>query len=86
VADATFAVAQALIEEISLSGDEVKKLFGNFCSSCGPKVSMVEDALKVNPEFSISELLDYLATKGRPPRKEHLPAMIRYLKVTAGES
>lgn len=53
---------------------------GNFCSTCGPKLVMVRAALKAHPEFSLSELFEDLAKNGRPPRKEHLPAMIQYLK------
>lgn len=53
---------------------------GLFCSTCGPKLPMVESALKANPEFSLSELWEDLAARGRPPMKEHLLAMIQYLK------
>jgi hypothetical protein len=41
---------------------------------------MVRAAAKAHPDgFTSSELWDDLAARGRPPRKEHLPGMLRYL-------
>lgn len=51
-----------------------------FCSTCGPKLVMVKAAIKAHPEFSLSELWEDLAARGRPPTQEHFLAMIHYLK------
>jgi hypothetical protein len=54
--------------------------YGKYCSSCGPKLPVVKAAAKAHPEgFSTSELWEDLAVRGRAPRKEHLPGMLRYL-------
>lgn len=51
---------------------------GCFCSSCGPKVSIVRAAAKARTKgFTTGELWEDLAMRGRPPRKEHLPAMLQ---------
>jgi hypothetical protein len=54
---------------------------GNLCSSCGPKLPMVRAAVKAHPEgISLSALWEDLASRGRPPLKEHLPAMLEALR------
>lgn len=59
-------------------GKDHSSYFGKFCGYCGPKVSMVRAAAKAHPKgFTISELLEDLAARGRAPRKEHIPAMLR---------
>lgn len=54
--------------------------YGKYCSSCGPKLPMIKAAAKAHPEgFSTSELWEDLAGRGRAPRKEFLPGMLRQL-------
>lgn len=54
---------------------------GGFCASCGPKVSIVRAASNAHAKgFTTGELWEDLAMRGgRPPRKEHLPNMLRAL-------
>lgn len=59
-------------------GKDHSSYYGKFCGYCGPKLSMVRAAAKTHPNgFTSSELWEDLAARGRPPRKEHLPAMLR---------
>ena len=59
---------------------------GGLCSSCGPKLPMVNAAMKAHPEgISLSSLWEALAERGRPPRKEHLPAMLTALGCHNGD-
>ena len=54
-----------------------------FCGSCGPKLAMVRAAGKAHPDgFTLSELWEDLAGRGRAPRKEYLPGMLHYLGYT----
>jgi putative DNA primase/helicase len=53
---------------------------GAFCASCGPKLPMVRAAMKAHHAgITLSELWQDLSMRGRAPRKEHLPDMLRYL-------
>lgn len=55
-------------------------LGGAFCTSCGPKLAMVRAAMKAHPGgLTLSKLWEDLAARGRAPRNEHLPGMLRYL-------
>jgi hypothetical protein len=50
---------------------------GYFCASCGPKVSMIRASAKAHTKgFTTGELWEDLAMRGRPPRREFLPAML----------
>ncbi len=62
-------------------GPNHSNYYGRFCSYCGPKIPMVRAAAKAHPKgFTVSEIWEDLASRGnRPPRKEHLPAMLGYL-------
>jgi hypothetical protein len=54
--------------------------YDKFCASCGPKLPMVRAAAKAHSAgFSLSELWEDLAMRGRPPLKEHLPVMLQDL-------
>jgi len=54
--------------------------FDRFCSSCGPAWSMVKAAAKsLPPRFTVSQIYEELEKRGRPPRIEHIPAMLRDL-------
>lgn len=53
---------------------------GAFCTSCGPKLPMVRAAMKAHPGgLTVSKLWEDLAVRGRAPRKEYLPCMLRYI-------
>ncbi|VVB64504.1 Uncharacterised protein [uncultured archaeon] len=53
---------------------------GAFCTSCGPKLPLVRAAMKAHLRgLSVSKLWEDLAVRGKAPRKEHLPGMLRYL-------
>jgi hypothetical protein len=65
-------------------GDDIDSGHGNYynkyCASCGPKLPMVSAAAKALPEgFLTSKLWEDLALRGRAPKKEHLPGMLRHL-------
>jgi hypothetical protein len=54
--------------------------YGKFCLSCGPKTPVVKGAAKAHSNgFSLSELWEDLAGRGRAPRKEHLAGMLQFL-------
>jgi hypothetical protein len=61
-------------------GDGHGTYSGSFCASCGPKLPMVKAAMKAHADrVSLSELWEDLASRGRPPRKEHLPDILQAL-------
>jgi hypothetical protein len=63
------------------NGSGHSNYYGKYCSSCGPRLSMVKavaQALAVNGNRpTTEEIHQALADRGRPPHRDLLPAMLR---------